>query len=243
MIISHTYKYVFVELPQTASSAIARELRENYDGHEILFKHALYSTDFLKQANAEEKQYKVISGLRNPMDICVSNYFKFRTDHENRYSQPRLMRHGLLRKYIMRWWNVRQYKSIVEKGEDFEGFFMRAYTLPYASWSIIEHKRFDHIIRFERLNADFAEALRILNIEKVRDIPVANKTAEKTKTFWEYYASDKAKRRAKFIFGPYMQRWGYAFPESWSKFKIPWYAFVLYHTVNAARIVFWKFLR
>ena len=141
MIISHKHKYVFVELPQTASSAIAKELKANYDGHEILFKHALYSTDFLKQAKPEEKAYKVISGMRNPMDICVSNYFKFKTDHENRYSNPRLMQHGFLRKYIMRWWNVRQYKSIVEKGETFEQFFTRAYSVPYASWSIIEHKR------------------------------------------------------------------------------------------------------
>ncbi len=243
MIISHKYKYVFVELPQTASSAIARELIANYDGHEILFKHALYSTDFLRQATEEEKKYTVISGLRNPMDICVSNYFKFKTDHENRYSQPRLMKHGFLRKYIMRWWNIRQYKNIVGKGEDFEGFFTRAYSVPYASWSIIEHKRMDYIIRFENLNHDFAEALKVIGVDKVRDIPVANKTAEKTKTFWEYYATDQAKKRAKFIFGPYLKRWGYDFPESWSKFTVPWYAFLLYHVINAARIIFWKFLR
>ena len=40
MIISHKHKYVFVELPQTASSAIAKELKANYDGHEILFKQS-----------------------------------------------------------------------------------------------------------------------------------------------------------------------------------------------------------
>lgn len=243
MIISHKYKYVFVELPQTASSAIARELIANYDGHEILFKHALYSTDFLKRAKPEEKLYKVISGLRNPMDICVSNYFKFKTDHENRYSQPRLMQHGFLRKYIMRWWNVRQYKSIVEGGENFEDFFTRAYSVPYASWSIIEHQRMDYIIRFENLNNDFAEALKVIGADKVRDIPVANKTAEKTKTFWEYYETDKAKRRAKYIFGPYLQRWGYDFPDSWNAFHVPWYSFLMYHIFNGARIIFWKLLR
>lgn len=243
MIISHKYKYVFIELPQTASSAIARELKENYDGHEILFKHALYSTDFLKQATPEEKTFTKVSGLRNPMDICVSNYFKFKTDHENRYSNPRLMKHGFLRKYIMRWWNVRQYKSIIGGGENFENFFMRAYTLPYASWSIIEHKRMDFIIRFENLQTDFASALQRIGVDKVRDIPVANKTAEKSKTFWEYYESDKAKRRAKFIFGPYMKRWGYDFPDNWNHISIPWYSFALYHVVNVARIIFWKFLR
>lgn len=243
MIISHKHKYVFVELPQTASSAIAKELKTNYDGQEILFKHALYSTDFMKKATAEEKQYKAISGLRNPMDICVSNYFKFKTDHENRYTQPKLLKHGFLRKYIMRWWNVRQYKNITGKNESFEDFFMRAYSMPYASWSIIEHKNMDFIIRFENLNNDFNAALGVIGVEKVRDIPVANKTAEKTRTFWDYYETDKAKKRAKFIFGPYLKRWNYDFPVTWDKFKVPWYSFFLYRVVNAARIIFWKYLR
>lgn len=243
MVISHKYKFVFVELPQTASSAIARELITSYGCEEILFKHALYQTDYKKYAKGEEKNYRVISGLRNPMDICVSNYFKFKTDHENRYTQPRLMKHGLLRRYIMRWWNVRQYKNIVSRGENFEDFFMRAYAIPYASWSILGHHKFFHIIHFETLQKDFDEALNKLGIEKVRDIPVANKTAEKTKTFWEYYESDKAKKRAKYIFGPYMKQWGYTFPESWNEFKTPWYAFVFYRFFNFLRRIFWLYLR
>ena len=99
------------------------------------------------------------------------------------------------------------------------------------------------IIRFENLNNDFAEALKIIGVEKVRDIPVANKTADKTKTFWEYYESDKAKKRAKYIFGPYLKRWNYDFPESWNNIKVPWYSFVMYNCINVARIVFWKYLR
>ena len=243
MIISDKYKYVFVELPQTASSAIAKELIANYDGREILFKHALYRTNFLKQANEEQKKYKVISGLRNPMDICVSNYFKFKTDHENRYSNPRFMRHGFLRKYIMRWWNIRQYKSIIQKGESFERFFMRAYSIPYASWSILDHNKFDFIIRFENLQQDFSHMLQLVGAEKVRDIPQANKTADKTKTFWEYYESEKAKKRAKYIFGPYMQQWGYTFPESWDNIKVPFYSYWLYTFFNVLRKIFWIYLR
>ena len=113
------------------------------------------------------------------MDICVSNYFKFKTDHENRYSNPRLMKHGLLRRYIMRWWNVRQYKNIIGKDETFEQFFSPGLLCAYASWSILDHDKFDAIIRFENLQGDFDAALSKLGMEKVRDIPVANKTAEK----------------------------------------------------------------
>ncbi len=243
MVISHKHKYLFVELPQTASSAIAKELVINYDAKEILFKHSLFRTNFLKTATPEEKKYRVVSGLRNPMDICVSNYFKFKTDHENRYSQPRLMKHGFMRKYIMRWWNVKQYQSIIKKGEGFNDFFLRAYNIPYASWSILDHDKFDFIIRFENLQKDFSAALNTLGIEKVRDLPQANKTAEKTKVFWDYYETDKAKKHAKFIFGPYMKRWGYDFPESWNKFKIPWHAIMLYNMFNVGRRIFWLYLR
>ena len=47
MIISHKYKYVFVGLPLAASTAISKELCEQYDGKAILAKHSIYQ-DFLK---------------------------------------------------------------------------------------------------------------------------------------------------------------------------------------------------
>ena len=54
MIISHAHRYVFVEVPRTGSRAVATELREHYDGHEILRTHATYS-DFLRQATDDER--------------------------------------------------------------------------------------------------------------------------------------------------------------------------------------------
>jgi hypothetical protein len=72
MIISHKHKFLFVELPLTASTAISRELRANYGGEKILFKHATYQ-DFLRVANTHEREYFVFSGLRNPLDKAVSH--------------------------------------------------------------------------------------------------------------------------------------------------------------------------
>lgn len=42
VIISHEHKYVFAELPHTGSTAVSRELRENYAGEKILGKHSTY---------------------------------------------------------------------------------------------------------------------------------------------------------------------------------------------------------
>ena len=53
MIISHKYKYLFIGLPLAASTAISKELCEQYEGVPILSKHSIYQ-DFLKTATEEE---------------------------------------------------------------------------------------------------------------------------------------------------------------------------------------------
>ena len=52
MVIDRRYKFIFVELPLTATSAISKELREVYGSEPILNKHATYHK-FLKQASSE----------------------------------------------------------------------------------------------------------------------------------------------------------------------------------------------
>jgi hypothetical protein len=42
MVISHKHKYLFVELPKTATSAISHELIETYAGEKILRKRSAY---------------------------------------------------------------------------------------------------------------------------------------------------------------------------------------------------------
>ncbi len=56
MVISDKYKYVFVELPRTGTTAISKELVELYGGKKILWKHAPLNK-FLKHATKEQKSY------------------------------------------------------------------------------------------------------------------------------------------------------------------------------------------
>ena len=49
MIISHKYKFLFIGLPFSASSAITKELHKEYEGKPCLRKHSLYH-EFLKVA-------------------------------------------------------------------------------------------------------------------------------------------------------------------------------------------------
>ena len=85
MIVSHRHKYVFIQLDQTASTAMARELCQHYGGEPMLWKHARYC-DFMKVATPEEKEYFFFSGVRNPMDALVSTYLRQKSDRNKRFS-------------------------------------------------------------------------------------------------------------------------------------------------------------
>lgn len=242
MVIDHRYKFIFVELPLTATSAISKEIREQYGCEPYLNKHATFD-DFLRKASPEEKKYTSIGSVRNPADQTVSMYFKYKNDLDERFSTGRKRPGKWLRKSLAKNRDQERYNFIIKHNASFETYFLKFFTLPYSNWSIIHHKKMDHIIRFENLVEDYKKVFTELGLPVTRDLPQANKTPEKKKDFWSYYETDKAKRRAKFVFGPFMRYWGYTFPESWNTIKEPASAQFLYSALNIPRKLYWRFLR
>ncbi|MBI5030580.1 MAG: sulfotransferase family 2 domain-containing protein [Chloroflexi bacterium] len=238
MIISHTHKYVFVALPQTGSTAISHELRQQYGGEKILFKHATYE-NFLKIATPEEKEYFVFSCVRNPLDYAVSQYFKYVTDHKHKYTDPDNLKR--LRGIVAQMYRQR-FEFVRQQQPTFPAYFKRYYRTPYSNWSSLSHKKFDFIIRFERLQQDFAEALQRIGIEPVRPLPRTNPTRQKSQNFLSYYTPD-IREHAKWVFGPYMKQWGYEFPPEWGETRISSWNQLQFDFFNAFRIVYWKYLR
>jgi hypothetical protein len=210
MIISHRHRFVFVELPRTGSSAVRRELRELYDGVPILHKHSTYD-EFRRQASEDERRYFVFSTIRNPLDDAVSRYFKLKTDHRQRFSDVTRQKN---RKLLNSKLDERQYRYVVSNGADFSSFFLHFYRLPFDTWASLDHRKFDYVMRFERLADDFLAALRRIGVEPVRPLPSRNVTGGRERNFAEYY-TPAAQRRALRVFGPYMRRWGYEFPTDW----------------------------
>jgi hypothetical protein len=210
MIISHSHRYVFVELPRTGSTAVRRELRELYDGTPILHKHSTYD-EFRRQASAAELKYFVFSAVRNPLDDAVSRYFKLKTDHRQRFSDVRRQKNRRpLNSLLDRW----MYRYLSTTDADFSTFFMRFYRLPYDTWASLDHRKFDYVMHFETLVEDFDRALRLIGLEPMRPLPARNVTGARAREFEQYY-SPEARRRALRVFGPYMRRWGYTFPTDW----------------------------
>jgi hypothetical protein len=226
MIISHRYKYLFVELPHTGTTAISAELRELYDGTKILHKHARYA-EFLRTASVAEREYFVFSALRNPLDVAVSVYFRYKTDHRGRYSTPR----GTVSRG-----DVELFRFIQRTGADFPAYFRHAYRrpLPYDNSSREAHAQFDFVMRFENLQDDFAKVLGLLGVEPQRPLPVVNSTSERRPDFVSYY-SEEIIPRAKWVFGPFMERWGYELPPAWGSLPAPRTARVAFRVSGAFR--------
>jgi hypothetical protein len=114
--------------------------------------------------------------------------------------------------------------------------------LPYDRWSSLSHHRFDYIIRFEHLADDFAEALRRIGIEPQRPLPRVNTTASRGRDWRDYYPP-RTRARARRVFGPFMERWGYEFPPEWEVDRVTGTQRLQYRAFSFLAGLYWRYLR
>jgi hypothetical protein len=239
MIISHEHRYLFVELPRTGSTAIRRELRDLYGGVPILHKHATYE-EFLRKATPAERGYFVFSGIRNPLDDAVSQYFKLKTDHNRRMTDP--SRTPRAKPLLNRIVDRRIFRYLERTDATFADYFMRYQWLPYDRWSSLSHDRFDFVIRFEHLAEDFDEVLRRIGIDPKRPLPRVNSTAKRGRDWRDYYPP-RTWARARRVFGPFMERWGYEFPAEWAAGPVRTSHRLQYRAFSFLATIYWRHLR
>ena len=168
--------------PHTACTALGKELCAHYGGEEILGKHALYH-DFLAQAQREERSYLSFACVRNPLDLAVTLYAKFKTNHNDQFDDPRKWkRNG-------GWINDRTlelFRLVHEENLSFAKYLSAVYKLPYDNRYSLSLEQVDVVIRYERLEADFATLLARLGLGLARPLPRFNETAEKAH-YLSYY--------------------------------------------------------
>lgn len=237
MIVSHKYRYVFMELPHTGSTAVSRELRENYDGTKIHGKHSTYQS-FVRSATEEEKQYFTFSAVRNPLDVAVTKYVKYVNNHNGRFTDPvKLARN----RGLGNWVDRRLQRRIVENDLEFSEFFLDVYRFPFNTWASLDHQEFDFVMRFENLQEDFSKVLDLMGIEQVRPLPVVN-ASSRQRDFTSYY-SPAAIERAKSVFAGYMREWDYRFPEAWGQPEYSSVDHAKYVTSTAIIKLYWQYLK
>jgi hypothetical protein len=207
MILSCRHRYLFIEVPLTASWAIHHELCTYYDGVPILHKHASYP-EFAALGQGEPGDLYVFATVRHPLDEVVSRYFKLKTDHNHAFSDPRSVE-ALTADYA----DLEKYR-FVTNGGTFEQYVRRYHRRPFTGMIDLSAGPLDHLIRYESLQAGFCELLHKLGLEQVRPLPLVNKTAGR-RPDWQSYYPPSLIQQVKASFGPFMQSWGYRFPAGW----------------------------
>jgi hypothetical protein len=216
MIISHKYRYLFIEIPLTGSWAIHKELCQFYGGSPVLHKHATYP-EFQRIANEDERDYFVFATVRNPLDATVSGFFKLKTDHKGVFSDA----NASLESNKIDYFDVVAYNYLQSSEATFETTFMRPriWRRPYSSMIDLCAGQLDFVLRFEKLNGDFAEVLSRLGITPERPLPVVNKTKGRDRDWSSYYTPAMISTAMK-DYGPFMKKWGYQFPAKWGKCEV-----------------------
>ncbi|MDG1718264.1 MAG: hypothetical protein P8H17_00295 [Flavobacteriales bacterium] len=235
MIISYKYKFLFIGLPFSASSAITKELHKEYEGEPYLRKHSLYH-EFKRVATKEEKKFFVFSVLRNPMEIAVTMYEKMKANAKGNFTNPNLFTEngGHISKKQRERFNF-----IHEKNASFQEYFIKFYNKPFDNFASITLDKCDYIIRYENITEDYKIALKKSGIKNPKDLPVENKTDGKKKDLSEYYTKD-IQSLALFVFGPFLKKYDYGFPEHWTHTEIPLSARFLFYIGGIIRKWKWK---
>jgi hypothetical protein len=229
MIISHRYRFLFVEIPHTASTAISRELCELYDGQRILHKHANY-IEFLRQCSRDERSYYVFAGIRHPLDVIVTEYSKFLTNHQGVFTDEnrRAERGGWVDQE-----QVERFRFVQHPDHTFADYVRRFYNKIYNNWFLVGHHRFNATLRFETISEGFARVLDELRIQPVRDLPVVNRS-RRERDFGSYYDSEELRRHAGWSCGPFMHKWQFSFPEDWPGPSVPRWAQIRFALLEGA---------
>ena len=216
MIISHKYKFLFIGLPFSASSAISKELHLNYNGEPFLRKHSMYY-EFKNLATQDELNYFVFAVLRNPMEIAITVYEKMKANAKGNFTNPELfLENG---GYITKK-QRNKFNFIKDNNSTFQEYFIKFHQKPYDNLSSLTIKNCDFVIKYETIARDYQLALIKAGVSNPKPLPVANKTVGKKNDLLEYYTND-IKEISIAVFGPFLEKYNYSFPKEWGEVKIP----------------------
>ncbi len=208
MIISDLHKYVFVQIPHTASTTIAKVLVENYDGRHVLRKHSyLDELRFLDRKRFQD--YFIFGAVRNPLDERVSIYHKYKSDHLGLYSGNLVDKNAL--KATKRSQKIS--RDIISNNWSFQQYFKACVSTQYNSPISICKSRYDLILKYERLQDGFDQFTTALNLDP-HVLQKGNRTQGKEKDFAQYYTEDIRLDALK-VFGWFMSEFNYSVPEGW----------------------------
>ena len=227
-VISLQHKYLFIQTPRTACTAIAQGvLIPKCDGMtyppatvldkrgQILMdqKHCTLGQLFLYNIVTpnELEPFLKFSTIRNPFDSIASEYVKQRHTYASMLEQPTTWVHRFpgyaedmrfaadhsFTEWVDRKWRRRFPRSVI-RGR-------RNAAAGESGWQ----DGVDFVMRYERLQTDFDDALARIGFEPIA-IPRLNETAERGTDYRQYY-TPTAQSIIEDVYADILSRYGYTF--------------------------------
>lgn len=175
MIIDYENKYLFVGLPFSGSSAISKELVENYGAQTAFHKHCNVPFLIKKRSDINIASYKIFAVVRDPLDILYSIYSKIVANAHEMYSrQDFFIENGGDVSVEQR----KMYQKV--RGMSFERFLLYKYRfIPYDNVLSLNQSHITHFLRFGSLSEDFDLMLKTIGLKQKRQLPHYNQTLKK----------------------------------------------------------------
>lgn len=177
MIINHKYKFIFIGLPLRASSAISKELIENYNCKSLFHKHSNIPLLKSEHPEIELKNYFIFAVYRDPVQIAFSSFNKLLTNPHGIFTNPKYFAENGGFVNIKRRRKFHEYKS---RKIDFETHLKEIYKFhPYNDNLTVNRNYINCLLDFDNLSNDFEKLLKFsFGIEPKRTLPIYNKSTK-----------------------------------------------------------------
>ena len=219
------YRLLFIQAPRTGCTAIEKLLCDRFGGEPLPRTEILDSDGFIRvgrkhcsirQLLAERlipadyrSQFTVVTTVRNPYDSLVSLYVKKRDKYQERLNDPDSWIH-----------RVRGYVEDMEycRTHTFEEWLTKRYGVGRLDALLGKGRRslygrytegVEIVMRFERLQDDFASVMRGLGVDEDVTIPSVNATPQR-RAYQTYYTTN-ARRIVAHVFRHELDEYGYSF--------------------------------
>lgn len=221
MVINHQHKFIFIGLRYSASSAISKELIEQYGGEPLYHKHSNIPLLLKDQPEINISDYFIFAVKRDPIEKCFSVYNKHLNNPYNQFTNPKYFKEngGFVSKkardfyveFQNNHWSFEEYLfhkySFVQNSKILKNLLL----IPYDDELSINKEHLNYTIDFNNLEKEFNECLLQIGITPKRNLPLYNKTKKEEKSI---SLSENIRHQ---FFGPYIKE--HHLVESEFKFK------------------------
>jgi hypothetical protein len=199
VIVSHEHRFVYVQVPQTGSSAIGSWMIDHLDGVSVLRKHTT-----LPQARrllgSSIDGYLVIASVRDSLDQFVSSYFKT-------LNRPPTG-NGSGGWFGLRATSTARVRWAQSGNPTLDSYIDQFVRRPHAPVYTVSLRAADLVLRYEEIESASQYLAAALGTGELPPVPHLNPTDRKRSDLAELASPERFDRVVRFH-RPYRHEWGY----------------------------------